>query len=32
MGTYGLEIHRAIRLVVDVALHTGKMNREEAIA
>jgi uncharacterized protein (DUF885 family) len=32
MGAYGAEIHRAIRLVVDVALHTGKMNREEAIA
>ena len=32
MGAYGNEIHRAIRLVVDVALHTGKMTREEAIA
>lgn len=32
MGTLGEEIHRAIRLVVDVALHTGKMTREEAIA
>jgi uncharacterized protein (DUF885 family) len=32
MGAYGMEIHRAIRLVVDVALHTGKMTREEAIA
>ncbi len=31
MGAYGAEIHRAIRLVVDVALHTGKMTREEAI-
>lgn len=31
MGAYGNEIHRAIRLVVDVGLHTGKMNREEAI-
>ena len=25
------QIHRDIRLVVDVSLHTGKMNREEAI-
>jgi uncharacterized protein (DUF885 family) len=32
MGAYGNEIHRAIRLVVDVGLHTGKMTREEAIA
>jgi uncharacterized protein (DUF885 family) len=32
MGAYGNEIHRAIRLVVDVALHTGKMTREEGIA
>lgn len=31
MGALGDEIHRAIRLVVDVALHTGKMTREEAI-
>jgi len=31
MGAYGNEIHRAIRLVVDVAIHTGKMTREEAI-
>jgi uncharacterized protein (DUF885 family) len=31
MGAYGMEIHRAIRLVVDTGLHTGKMNREEAI-
>jgi uncharacterized protein (DUF885 family) len=31
MGAYGAEIHRAIRLVVDVGIHTGKMNREEAI-
>ncbi|MEO8085618.1 MAG: DUF885 domain-containing protein, partial [Bacteroidota bacterium] len=31
MGAYGTEIHRAIRLVVDVGLHTGKMTREEAI-
>jgi uncharacterized protein (DUF885 family) len=32
MGALGDEIHRAIRLVVDVAMHTGKMSREEAIA
>jgi uncharacterized protein (DUF885 family) len=31
MGAYGNEIHRAIRLVVDVGLHTGKMSREDAI-
>jgi len=31
MGAYGAEIHRAIRLVVDVGLHTGKMTREDAI-
>ncbi|MBL0262270.1 MAG: DUF885 family protein [Leptospiraceae bacterium] len=31
MGAYGTEIHRAIRLVVDVGLHTGKMTREDAI-
>lgn len=31
MGALGDEIHRAIRLVVDVALHTGKMTREDAI-
>ncbi|MFT3911987.1 MAG: DUF885 domain-containing protein [Ferruginibacter sp.] len=31
MGAYGDEILRAIRLVVDVAMHTGKMTREEAI-
>lgn len=31
MGALGDEIHRAIRLVVDVAIHTGKMNREQAI-
>ncbi len=31
IGYYGNEIHRAIRLVVDVGLHTGKMTREEAI-
>ena len=31
LGALGDEIHRAIRLVVDVAMHTGKMTREEAI-
>ncbi len=31
MGALGDEILRAIRLVVDVAMHTGKMTREEAI-
>jgi uncharacterized protein (DUF885 family) len=31
-GALSLEIHRAIRLVVDVAMHTGKMTREQAIA
>jgi uncharacterized protein (DUF885 family) len=31
MGALGEEIHRAIRLVVDVAMHTGKMTRGEAI-
>jgi uncharacterized protein (DUF885 family) len=31
MGALGDEIHRAIRLVVDVAMHTGKMTRDEAI-
>jgi uncharacterized protein (DUF885 family) len=31
MEALGDEIHRAIRLVVDVAMHTGKMTREEAI-
>lgn len=31
MGALGDEIHRAIRLVVDVGMHTGKMSREEAI-
>ena len=31
MGALGDEMHRAIRLVVDVAMHTGKMSREEAI-
>ena len=32
MGALNMEIHRAIRLVIDVAIHTGKMKREEAIA
>ncbi|SFD98319.1 Uncharacterized conserved protein, DUF885 familyt [Chitinophaga sp. CF118] len=32
MGKLNNEIHRAIRLVTDVAIHTGKMTREEAIA
>jgi uncharacterized protein (DUF885 family) len=32
MGALNNEIHRAIRLVLDVAIHTGKMTREEAIA
>ena len=31
MGALGDEIHRAIRLVIDVAMHSGKMTREEAI-
>ncbi|QMW00759.1 DUF885 domain-containing protein [Spirosoma foliorum] len=31
MGALGDEIHRAIRLVVDVALHTKHMTREQAI-
>lgn len=31
MGALGDEIHRAIRLVVDVAMHQKKMSREEAI-
>src|SRR5919202_6189123 len=31
MAALGDEIHRAIRLVVDVALHTKNMTREEAI-
>ena len=30
-GSLQNQIRRAIRLVVDVSLHTGKMNREEAI-
>ncbi|GAA0531716.1 DUF885 domain-containing protein [Chitinophaga japonensis] len=32
MGALCNEMHRAIRLVLDVAIHTGKMTREEAIA
>ena len=31
MGALGDEIHRAVRLVVDVAIHTKGMTREEAI-
>lgn len=31
MGALNNEIHRAIRLVVDVGLHTGKLTREQAI-
>ncbi|MBC6696504.1 DUF885 domain-containing protein [Hymenobacter puniceus] len=31
MGHLGAEIHRAIRLVVDTGLHTGKLTREQAI-
>jgi uncharacterized protein (DUF885 family) len=31
MGALGDEIHRAIRLVVDVAMHAGRMTREDAI-
>lgn len=31
MGALGDEMHRAIRLVVDVAIHTKNMSREEAI-
>lgn len=31
LGALGSEIHRAVRLVADVAIHTGKMTREEAI-
>lgn len=32
LGALSDEMHRAVRLVVDVALHTGTMTREEAIA
>jgi uncharacterized protein (DUF885 family) len=31
MGALGGETHRAIRLVVDTAIHTGQMTREQAI-
>jgi uncharacterized protein (DUF885 family) len=31
IGALNTEIHRAIRLVVDVGLHTGKLTREQAI-
>lgn len=31
LGVLAMEMHRAIRLVVDAGLHTGKMTREEAI-
>ncbi|PZP51018.1 MAG: DUF885 domain-containing protein [Pseudopedobacter saltans] len=31
LGALGAEMHRAIRLVVDAGLHTGKMTREDAI-
>lgn len=31
LGALGMEMHRAIRLVVDAGLHTGRMTREEAI-
>ncbi|MVT07151.1 DUF885 domain-containing protein [Chitinophaga tropicalis] len=32
MGALNNEIHRAIRLVLDVGIHTGKMTREDAIS
>lgn len=32
MGALNNEIHRAIRLVCDVGIHTGKMNRDQAVA
>ena len=32
MGALGDEMHRAIRLVVDVAIHSKGMTREQAIA
>jgi uncharacterized protein (DUF885 family) len=32
MGHLGAEIHRALRLVTDVGLHTGRLSREQAIA
>jgi uncharacterized protein (DUF885 family) len=31
MGALGDEMHRAVRLVVDVAIHTKNMSREDAI-
>lgn len=31
LGALGMEMHRAIRLVIDAGLHTGEMTREEAI-
>lgn len=31
MGAYNNDIHRAIRLVTDVGIHTGKMTKEQAI-
>jgi uncharacterized protein (DUF885 family) len=31
LGALSMEMHRAIRLVTDAGLHTGKMSREEAI-
>ncbi|UPK70424.1 DUF885 domain-containing protein [Chitinophaga filiformis] len=31
MGALNNEIHRAIRLVLDVGIHTGKMTREDAV-
>ena len=31
MGALGDEMHRAIRLVVDVGMHLKKMTREQAI-
>ncbi|GAB3590158.1 DUF885 domain-containing protein [Hymenobacter daeguensis] len=31
MGHLGAEMHRALRLVTDVGLHTGKLTREQAI-
>ena len=32
LGALGAEMHRAVRLVVDAAIHTGQMTREEAIS
>ena len=31
MGALNNEIHRAIRLVVDVGIHTGRLSKEQAI-